>query len=740
MTKANENKNRVGYFAHSCEGNPPSEWQPLVAHLRATAEIAAGFAQPFGAAEWAYLAGLWHDLGKYSSDFQEYLRSDKEASAEGLSGRVDHSTAGACHIVESVPLVGHLLAYAIAGHHSGLLDGRSVGACQDARLKKRIEPWEHGLHELPAASVPSTPQFVRAALGRKDAFALAFFTRMLFSSLVDADFLETESFMDATRTASRGRCLGLQELIGPFFQSLDDLQRDAPENEVNRQRSMVRVACEAAAGQAQGFFSLTVPTGGGKTLASLAFALRHALRYSLRRIIYVAPFTSIIEQNAEVFRRYLGTAAVLEHHCNIDAQGETLASRLATENWDAPVIVTTSVQFYESLFASRTSACRKLHRLSRSVIILDEAQTLPVDLLGPCLRALKELQTNYGTSIVLCTATQPEIQKRPEFAIGLEGVREIMPDPPRLYGVLRRVETEDLGLVADAELTRRLLEEDRVLCIVNTTRHARLLFETIGPGDGHFHLSARMCPTHRAQILTRMREKLAEGGTCRLISTQVVEAGVDIDFPVVYRALAGLDSIAQAAGRCNRNGLLSERGRMFVFQTEHVAANRYFADTSQCAAQVMELHKSDPLALEAIQQFFKLYYWDQKARWDAKGILDRFRLVQDVNFPFDFDFATVAREFRMIDDSAQCSVIVPWGNRGRALAARLRSMPEPTREILREAQRYIVQVQRRDWDAHAVRDIKLIFDDLGILESPETHYSDDTGLNLDADGPGTYWA
>jgi CRISPR-associated endonuclease/helicase Cas3 len=726
------------YFAHSVSGKPIQEWHRLRDHLIRTAELAAEFAEPFGAQDWAYLAGLWHDLGKYSNEFQDYLRSQSEACAETQPGHIDHSTAGAQHAVHSIPIIGHLLAYAVAGHHAGLLDGRSEEACQEKRLKKTPLPWEHGLTELPPPAVPEVPAFVREALGRKDAFSVAFFVRMLFSCLVDADCLDTERAREPAKANQRSGFPMLGKLAPRFFQSLEKLESKDSGKPINRLRRAVRVGCEAAGEQPPGFFSLTVPTGGGKTLSSLAFALRHARRYDLRRIIYVVPFTTIIEQNAGEFRRYLGNGVVLEHHCSLDPKKETQASRLAAENWDAPLIVTTSVQFYDSLFANRTSQCRKLHRIARSVIILDEAQTIPVDYLQACLQALRELVRNYGCSVVLCTATQPEIRKRPDFAIGLEGVREIVSDPRRLYQALKRVRVENLGRQTDAELRERILKEDRVLCIVNTTRHARLLFEAIGLAAGHFHLSARMCPAHRRVRLWQIRRALREKRICRVISTQVVEAGVDLDFPVVFRALAGLDSIAQAAGRCNRNGDLAGHGATYVFTSEHASANRYFADTANCAAQVMELHP-DPLDLEANEHFFKLYYWDQKARWDARHILDNFHLVQDRQFPFNFGFAKTASDFHLIDDAAYCTVIIPWGRKGRALCERLRAMPAPDRDTLRQAQRFMVQVRRHAWDVHAGRSIRLIYDNLGILESPDTHYSKDTGLNLDAEGPGIYF-
>lgn len=727
------------FYAHSREGKPRAEWQRLEEHLKRTAERSAEFAKPFGGEDWAYLAGLWHDAGKYSADFQSYLEIQTEACAESQPGRVDHSTAGAQHAVKEVPLIGHLIAYAVAGHHSGLLDGRSEDACQEKRLKKTPPAWEHGLAELPSIRIPELPAFVREALGRKDTFPVAFFARMVFSCLVDADFLDTEAFMNPRDAGLRGDFPMIGKLADGFFQSLKRLDAATPAVEINKLRRSVRHDCELAANHEPGFFSLTVPTGGGKTLSSLAFAIRHAIRYGLERIVYVAPFTTIIDQNAEVFRRHLEADAVLEHHCNLDPKKETAASRLAAENWDAPVIVTTSVQFYDSMFSNRPSRCRKLHRLARAVIILDEAQTLPVDYLKACLHALRELVRNCGATVVLCTATQPEIKKREGFEIGLEGVREIASDPRNLYTRLKRVTIDRAGKLTDAELRERLSREARVLCIVNTTKHARLLFEAMGPGKGHFHLSARMCSAHRRVRLWQIRRAIWRDGVCRVVSTQVVEAGVDLDFPVVYRALAGLDSIAQAAGRCNRNMNLENLGRTYVFTTEHRAAERYFADTANCAAQVMELYP-DPLDLEANEHFFRLYYWDHQDDWDAHHILDNFHLEQNRDFPFNFGFATTARDFHIIDDESSCTVIVPWGRKGRKLCETLRAMPEPNRDILRQVQRYAVQVHRAAWNRAVDRgDIKLIYDNMGILQSPETHYSNDTGLNLEAEGSGIYF-
>ena len=708
----------VEVYAHSKPRRPIEEWQPLKSHLEAVAEKAAGFAQTFGGGEIARVVGMLHDLGKYSEAFQLRLRGGAPS---------DHSTAGAQFAVRDAPVIGHLIAYAIAGHHGGLPDAIAEGACLERRLKKRVDSWENGLSELPPVSMPDALPIPR------DAFSVAFFVRMVFSCLVDADFLDTEEVIAPERMSKRSPFPAIGVLHERFVQSLENFDGKLP---INGIRAAIRRQCEEKASLPAGFFSLTVPAGGGKTLSSLAFALKHASEHNLDRILYVVPFTSIIEQNVEVFRDRLGADSVLEHHCNTDPEKETDASRLASENWDASLIVTTSVQFYDSLFANRPAACRKLHNIARSIIVLDEAQTLPVEYLKPCLAVLKELVARYGCTVVLCTATQPAILKRSDFDIGLEDVRELVDDPPALYEQLKRVRVRDLGMQSDEELVARLAGQDRVLCVVNTTGHARKLFAHLGKADAHFHLSARMCPAHRASKLRALRARLDSDVACKLVSTQVVEAGVDIDFPVVFRSMAGLDSIAQAGGRCNRNGRL-ECGEVYIFHSEHTRAEKYFRDTAQCAGQVLALYP-DPLALAANEHFFRLYYWSRQSQWDARHILDNFRFGNDRKLPFLFAFEKTARDFHLIDDAATCGVIVPWGEEGRALCAQLRTMPAPTRDILRALQRYIVQVRRPEWDRNVPRHIDLVYDNLGILISPETHYSEDTGLNLDADGPGYY--
>ena len=357
------------YYAHTLPGRAEEEWQELQAHLEGVSKHAAASGASFHAGDWARVAGLWHDLGKYSDAFQSYLRTASSpdphiADAPHATGRIDHSTAGAQHAATHIDILGHLLAYSIAGHHSGLLDGRGSGSCLEARLAKAVEPWNHAPKAIASAPALELPVFVAKALGGRDAFSVAFFVRMVFSCLVDADFLDTEQFMNPEQAAERPTWPS--DVLTRMEACLDAhmTKLKSGSTPVNVERCKVREDCLAAAVQRPGLFSLTVPTGGGKTLSSLAFALRHAQRHGLRRVVYVVPFTTITEQIAEQFRHVMQPLGdgdpVVEHHSNLDAGSETTASRLATENWDAPLVVTTAVQFYDSLFAARPSRCRKL--------------------------------------------------------------------------------------------------------------------------------------------------------------------------------------------------------------------------------------------------------------------------------------------------------------------------------------------------------------------------------------------
>jgi len=701
-------------YAHTLADHAPGDWETLAAHLDKVASSASIFAEAFGAQLWGEVLGRCHDLGKLSDDFQLYLRNagaasvDAGAENEDTSGkRVDHSTFGARFVAKALGNVpGQLLAFCIAGHHTGLPDEASADeATQRSTLRYKLDPAKYCISAvqtpdvvLPALTSPLQP----SAAGKAEyPFQFAFFTRMLFSCLIDADRTRTEEFCDPEEALVR-RGLGsgfgrptLAALKNRLDASLLKMQKDAKPTEVNRQRSIMLERCREAANLPPDFFSLNVPTGGGKTLSSLAFALDHAIKHELRRVVVAIPFTSIIEQTADVYRKELGPlaeAALVEHHTNIQTEKDTRSNQLGAENWDAPLIVTTNVQLFESLFAYRTTPCRKLHNLARSVIVLDEAQTIPVELLKPALAALRELVLNYGSSIVLCTATQPALERRDDFELGLEKVRPIIPDTMPLFHTLKRVEVRTLGSLPDGELALRLAKEKAALCIVNTRKHASRLYDQVAVmseiGDC-IHLSTWMCGAHRRTVLKMIRERLNAQQPCRVVSTQLVEAGVDLDFPVVYRAEAGFDSIAQAAGRCNREGLQA-LGLTYVFEGEEQPPPGLLRAAAQTRKELLSRYP-DPLAPEAIEAYFRLFYWSKKDNWDKHKVMEKMTFDSARGRAL-LQFREVADAFQMIRDD-QLPILVPYNAKAVILRDRLMGGKVPF-VPQRELQPYLVSVRK----------------------------------------------
>ncbi len=503
--------------------------------------------------------------------------------------------------------------------------------------------------------------------------------------------------MDSEKSIWRKGYPGLSQMNNRLTSALNKLIGSASDTPINEYRTTILTNCLDVAESPQGLFSLTVPTGGGKTLSSLAFAIKHALKHGLDRIIYVIPYTSIIEQNATVFRDILGEDAVLEHHSNFEPKEEDHRSRLAAENWDAPLIVTTNVQFFESFYRYRPSRCRKIHNIAKSVVILDEAQMLPVPLLRPCMEVLRELSSTYRTTIVLCTATQPALSTNENFKDGLDGVREIIPDPAKLYNLynlFKPIHLEILPAISDDVLSGRLKAHNQVLCIVNTRKHARLIFESIRDQEGCYHLSALMCPAHRTKKFKEIRSALSKGLPCRVVSTQLIEAGVDIDFPVVYRCAAGIDSIAQAAGRCNREGKIPEGGKVYVFLSETGLPPGHFRHAAETAEAVMR-HHDDPLSLEAVEEYFRTLYWMRGERLDEHQILND---LNEGKRKGNFPFKVVDKKFKIIKNDME-SIIIPWKENeqdkdAEKIIQALRYAEYPA-IFARKAQRFTVQVPPR---------------------------------------------
>lgn len=702
------------FLAHAADDG---RTQTISAHLEGTAAMAEAFSRPFGGAEQGKLAGLAHDIGKFSQTFQNRLRGDPV--------QVDHATAGA---VECWRIRQPFAAFAVAGHHSGLPNGGSqTDGAEQTTLMGRLKRGERGLLEpytgwereiqLPQAAIPD---FLQKGMAEG-----MFFTRMLYSCLVDADFLDTEAFMNGggrenTETSMDLLWERLQGYISGWF---------PPKGALNRQRCQLLKRCiREGEEQRPGLFSLTVPTGGGKTVASLAFAIAHAKMHGLRRIIYVIPYTSIIEQTAEVFRRILGRENVLEHHSNVlyDIEGEanpnTIRLAQAAESWDMPVVVTTAVQFFESLYACRPSQCRKLHNIAGSVVIFDEAQMMPLPYLRPCVHGISQLVAHYGVSAVLCTATQPALGPVFHTFLPDKAMTELCPPETFQGDVFRRVVFRKAGSLTWDQLAAMLNQHSQILCVVNTRKAAQEIYGRL-EGEGCFHLSTLMYPAHRKRQLMEIRRRLKEDLPCRVVSTSLIEAGVDVDFPAVFRELAGLDSILQAAGRCNREGKRPlEESVVTIFEGEEHAPP-LFATAIGAGREVMDRYEdlADPAAIHAY--FRELLDLKGEEAQDVQRILP---LIQSEFFPF----RTVAERFHLIDTAAK-TVYIPLGE-GAELAKRLR-LGERGRNLFRQLGQYGVSIFEKHFAAlDEAGDLEILENGAAILRNTAL-YSSDTGLSLEAD-------
>ncbi len=665
ITPEGRDQENSSFIAHISEDG--IRFESVEEHLRAVSEVAACFAEPFGASSWARVVGMVHDAGKYSEAFQRRILHN--------GPKVDHSTAGA---FELKGLAAGMLSYCVAGHHGGLPNGGTV-VDDGGSLLGRLKLADRGgipdysafrnRIQLPEVCLPTT--FRVAPKTKEDgAFSLSFLTRMVFSCLVDADFLCTEKFM--TGKPREGIEADSLPVLRDRLES--HLKRFyPPSGKVNEARCEMLDDCRAASRKRPGVFSLTAPTGSGKTLGLLRFALNHACAPDsvVQRVICAIPYTSIIEQNAAVYRQVLGDNNVLEHHSSFDY--DSAGSRdyedpdsplnrmkLAAENWDAPVVVTTNVQFFESLFASKTSRCRKLHNIANSVILLDEAQMIPVKFLLPCVKALAELVKNYGCTVVLCTATQPCL----EGYFQREGltVEEISRDPARLSKSLARVTYRSDGRLDDDQIASALLLHDQTLCIVNSRKQARCLFDRLASFDneGIYHLTTMMHSVHRKRVLAQITQRLKEGKRCIVVATCLVEAGVDLDFPVVYRAVAGVDSLVQAAGRCNREGkrAVQESIVHLFIPAEPYSVPAGVGQRAQIAQSVLPglLEGSDEsLDVESwvAAYFNRLYLAKGESQLDEKSIVPRMSQNDPRNNNIAiFPFEDVGHDFKLIEEGS----------------------------------------------------------------------------------------
>jgi CRISPR-associated endonuclease/helicase Cas3 len=674
------------FYAHTRPGPDKSHWQELRRHLDEVATLAERFAPE----QWkthARLAGLWHDAGKYQLKFQRYIASDVDASNEGVDGRrVQHAIVGAAYAWRTGGMDLLPVALAVQAHHGRL---KNFGLLEDAidhggaALLKDAE--RDGLpRDLMEAAVPQLP---RAA--EQDRLYLALATRFVFSSLVDADSLNTEAWdKGEARQANFDSIIALATGVEAACQDKSNDALNKTDSPLNRMRAAVLQQCLAFASLPNGSFTLTVPTGGGKTLSGLAFALRHAAQNGLQRVIFVAPYTSILEQTVKVFREVLGERNVVEHHSSIDPDEETDRNRQACENWDAPVIVTTSVQLFETLYSDNKRRCRKLHRIGRSVIFLDEVQTFPEHLLLPIHSALDLLTAQFGASVVHSTATQPRLMLRSKKdQATAQAPREIVPDYARHFPVIaNRFRMEVLGDVKTPvsldELGAAVGQHERVLAIVHRRQEAEELARVLGPEC--LHLSARMCAEHRSAVLAEVRGRLERGERCQLVATQLVEAGVDLDFPVVFRALAGLETLAQAAGRCNREMRLPAPGRFIVFRAPSKPPAKSLQRGLEESLDFFRKGLPNLADPDIFAKYTKLLLSNLgQDGTDANGVLGQER---ELNFP------EVAARFRMIEDTGQ-PVVADYGDAWKRV---LELRADVSRQAFRRLQRYTVSLQPQE--------------------------------------------
>ncbi len=681
-------------FAHT--PNADGKWHDLGDHLSAVAAKAEKFAEGFSAGELAVVAGLLHDLGKFHPQFQEYLLLCNERAIKGErppKSKTPHSVCGAAYAAS----LNNVLALPILGHHGGLPDLSALKSRMQSedtkRLMEKVIPKANAFLQSRSLSL-YMPEWL------SDPLSCEMFMRMLFSALVDADWLDTESHFDSGKSLKRRSASSPQELWEIFdAKQRSFMQTTGNDSLVNSIRREIYDSCISSADGPQGVYRLTVPTGGGKTRSGMAFALRHAVKHGLDRVIFAIPYTSIIDQTADVYRGIFGDGNVLEHHSQIDypenmSEEESeaeLRRQLAAENWDAPIIVTTTVQLFESLFGNKTSRCRKLHNIARSVIVLDEVQTLPVGLLTPILNVLKELADHYGVTVVLSTATQPAFSGESPYLKGFKPEPfEIVPDPGRYFDALKRVDYE----VADEpwsweRVADEMRKHDQALCVLNSRKDALTLFGALGDSNA-LHLSTLLCPAHRRVVLSEIRRRLSEGEPCRVVSTQVVEAGVDLDFPVVLRAMGPLDRIVQAAGRCNREGMLPGLGKVLIFEPEDGSMPK-----GPYAAAVSEA---------------RIILSESDVNLHEPSVFDRFfrRLWQDCNLDTGkiqenrerLNYRYVGDTFKMIDE-ATVPIVVRYGDPGpMPILDRIPFKNGVSREDWRQLQSYTVSVFRYSFDKY----------------------------------------
>ncbi|MBC3888183.1 CRISPR-associated helicase Cas3' [Acetobacterium paludosum] len=722
------------YLGHTKDGKcftGEENSQELITHLKNVSNYAEKFAMSFDAGEMGALLGLVHDLGKYQINFQDRIRGRSKV-------KVDHATLGAKVLAESWKEMGWLHGMVVAGHHTGLKDSGCGSNMGDNTYSSRINNYQGQDTEYSnEINIPSDfkPKMINCD-NETMSFAFATYFKMLFSCLVDADWTDTEEYI--TDISRDSLPYTIQELDKKLISGI-------PANNgsfINNIRAEILKDCQEASQREQGLFTLTVPTGGGKTLSSLSFALQHALKHNLKRIIYVIPYTSIIEQNADVIANILGKEFVLEHHSQVDeTKGilgeddieEDIKKRIkwASENWDIPIILTTNVQFFESFFSNKPSKARKLHNIAESVVIFDEAQMLPRELLSPSMYAISELVTNYKVTAILCSATQPAIS---QYKYEKLKISEIIGNPGELAKKLKRVEYEVIGKKSDEDILEMFAENRKTLCIVNSRKHAYALYKLVSEDERFkniYHLSTLMHCTNRREVLKKVKERLEKNDDVILIATSLVEAGVDIDFPVVMRSIAGIDNIIQAGGRANREGKL-KKGRVLVFEPTSDAGKipKVIQSMASLTKEVIAVLGEEAFEMKGVTMYFENLYHASSSDniLDSKNILDEFEIKGN---SYRFNFETVAKKYKIIEDNTE-NIIINLSKESKELTEELRQHIFK-RVSTRKLQQYSVSIYKNEYQKLLEENALEVLDSGFNILNNNQYYKGETGLDIFTD-------
>ena len=720
------------YYAHitqTSDNEKELRVQTLEAHSAHVAELAAQFAAEFGCGDIARIMGLLHDKGKEQAEWQKYIQgvTGYNPKYANIKSGPNHAYVGALLAHKQYPAFTSFLAYPIMGHHAGLYNYYDY----DEIINRKAIPSDINTEELGISLHALNFKSIKP-------YEYNHIIRMFFSCLVDADRLDTEAFTNPKQAVLRFGKKTLQELASLLDKYLANKQNEIKEKQqentiVNLVRNQVQQECRKKSIGEPGFYSLTVPTGGGKTLSSLVWAINHAIHHGKKRIIIAIPYTSIIVQTAQVLREAFGDENVLEHHSNIsyeslcdkeekDEGKLTQQMKLATENWDYPIIVTTNVQLFESMYSNKPTPCRKLHNLSNSVLILDEVQTLPTDFLQPIVNALKTYQRLFGMSVLFTTASQPVLEgthqgTTPRIMLdGIDKVAEIIPDGFDLHNKLRRVVLHfDEHQSSYDDIAKRMMKYNRVLCIVNTRKAALEIYKRLS-NDEHsltIHLSRMMCQHHIREAIDRIKVALNNEHykVIRVVSTQLIEAGVDIDFPVVIREEAGLDSIIQSAGRCNREGA-SKRGNTIVFRLKETRLRGTLNRMNEARKDIMDI-VDDKISPDAIYKYFNKLYQStptfDKKNDEGYNMHEMLEEVMD-NIPkampsIDYLFKMAANSFHLIDDNS-IGVVVPYETseeKEKGCKPHIENLIEELKNnalsyrLMRELGPYMINIKRNDY-------------------------------------------